>query len=196
MAFRSVVAAGDLAADWRVEREGDRRTGADPRVVDQVVTACADGPADVVTVDSDTYVRTTATEDALVATQDSARSLATVYRDPGDAAEAFSAFAADGWAGCVADGLREAGGEARIVDLAEEPLPGLRADRTRTGTRFAAVFDVEGQPVGVYLDVIVLRRETVVGVLALSAVNRPFEDGVRAEILDRVGRRLGTTPTG
>ena len=196
LAFRSIVTADDLADDWRVERDTDERTGADADVVDRVVRACTVSPAEVVSVTSNTYVRTTATEDALVATQDSARSFATVYADADEAATAFAAYAEDGWVGCVAGGLKEAGGEANIVDLAGQPLPGVRADRTTTGARFAAVFDVDGKPVGVFLDLIVLRRDRVVGVLELSAVNRPFGDDVRADILDGVGGRLGTEPTG
>jgi hypothetical protein len=197
LAFRSVVVGDDVGADWRVERAADERTGADPRAVDRVVTACAGGGSDdVVTVDSDTFVLTTANEDALVATQDTARSLAAVYPSAEEAGAAFAGYADDAWAGCVADGLKGADGDAAVVDIAGGRVPGFREDRSTAATRFTAVVDVDGAPVGVYVDVVVVHRDRVVAVLELSAVNRPFEDAVRSSIVEAVADRMAAPPAG
>lgn len=194
LAYRSVVVAEDVGPGWRTEREGDERAGVDPRAVDRAVTDCAGGPAADVTVDSPTFVQATANEDLLVATQDSARALASVYREPAEAREAFATYATQAWASCVDGELRGVDGESKVVDLATGPVPGLDEGEATAGTRFTAVYDVAGAPVGVFLDVVVLHRERVVTVVELSSVNRPFLADARASLLAAVRERMATAP--
>jgi hypothetical protein len=195
LAYRSVVAEEDVGQAWRTEREGDERAGVDPTAIDRAVTVCAGGPAPDVSVDSPTFVQATANEDLLVATQDSARGLASVYRDAGDAGTAFATYATDRWASCVDDALRGVDGESKVIAMEAGPIPRLGDDDDDVaGTRFTAVYDVGGAPVGVYLDVVVTRHERVVSVLELSSVNRPFLADVRADLLAAVRARMATSP--
>lgn len=195
LGFRSILVVEDVGRSWRVEREGDERAGVESRAVDEAVTGCAGGPKETVVVDSPTFVQTTANEDSLVATQDSARSLAAVYRAGTAAEDAFDTLVADVWATCAADALREAGGD-RVLEMAAGALPDLAEDEATAGTRFSAVFEVGGGRVDVFLDVVVLRKDRVVSIIELSAVNRPFDTNLRTSLVGAVRDRMATSPSG
>ncbi len=192
--FRSLIAVDDVGNSWRVEREADHRTGATATTVDRVVRACADGPDPMVDVESPSFVLTRSSADDLVETQDSARSLASVYRDPETAKSAFESFQGDAYADCVESGLKRAESEIKLVDMAAGPIEGVKDDKATAGVRFAALYDVDGQPVGAYLDLVVLFRERVVTVLELLAVSRPFDADMRSHLVSAVRDRMASRP--
>lgn len=189
VAFRNVLVRGDVGTGWHARRDGNDRAGATSATVDRVVSTCAGGPDPLVTVDSPEFVLIIATEKALVATQEGARSLALVFADGDAAAAAFRTYEAADFASCVTAGLL-ATDEDRLLELDAGPVPQLRTDDATTAARFAGVYDVDGSPVAAWLDVVVLHRDRVVTLLELSSVGRPFQPGLRDELVTTLRKRM------